>query len=172
MSYAYIWQIIQTCSINSDGRIIPEVDLDSASKPNPSQIRLLTFNAEMTCAKEVPSLATNAAGIVKFQLSNDNNSLIYEIDLRNLNGVLSANLYQRNGSIIAQLFDPYMIHTPTGPINGIFLQGNLTSDDLAGPLSNKLLSLVSLMRSGDIYVNIRTAQYQTGAIRGQISPVS
>jgi len=172
VSYAYIWQIIQTCSIKSDGRIIPEVDLNSAFEPNPSQIKILTFYAEMTGAKDVPPIATNAMGIVKFQLSNDNNSLVYEIDLRNVNGVLSANLYQRNGSIVTQLLNPYIIHTPTGPINGKFLQGNLTSGNLFRPSLAKILDLVSLMKAGDIYVKIRTAQYESGEIGGKISQVS
>jgi hypothetical protein len=170
--YAYIWQIIQTCSINSDGRIIPEVDLNSALEPNPSQTKLLTFDAEMTGSKEVPPVATNASGVIKFQLSHDNNTMIYEIDLRNISGVLSANLYQRNGSIVAQLFNPYILHIPTGPINGKFLQGNLTSGNLIRPSIAKILDLVSLMKAGDIYMNIRTAQYQTGEIRGQITKVS
>jgi len=133
---------------------------------------VLAFTARLAGSNEVPFMITGSTGVVKFQLASDNNSLIYSIDLRNIKGVLSANLYQKNGSILAQLFNPYLIHTPTGPINGVFLQGNLTSNDLYGSLTGKLSGLVSLMMSGQVYVNIRTQQHQTGEIRGQISPTS
>jgi hypothetical protein len=173
VAYASVWQLIQRCSIGSDGRTIPsEVDLDSATNPDPSHIRVLAFTARLAGSNEVPFMITGSTGVVKFQLASDNNSLIYSIDLRNIKGVLSANLYQKNGSILAQLFNPYLIHTPTGPINGVFLQGNLTSNDLYGSLTGKLSRLVNLMMSGQVYVNIRTQQHQTGEIRGQISPAS
>ena len=52
----------------------------------------------------------------------------------------------------------------------IGFSGNITKDDLQGPLKDKeLTDLVSLMSDGNAYVNVHTDKYPDGAIRGQIS---
>src|SRR6266508_2133212 len=52
----------------------------------------------------------------------------------------------------------------------IGFSGNITKDDLQGPLKGKEVSdLVSLMSNGSAYVNAHTDKYPKGAIRGQIS---
>jgi Domain of unknown function (DUF1906) len=130
VAFASVWQLIDDCNISWNRGSIIRVDLDSAATADPSHIKVPTFMAKVSGGNEVTHVITGSTGEAKLQLSSDNNSLIYEVDLRNINGVLSANLYQENGSIMAQLFNPYTIHTPTGLINGTFLQGNLTSQDL------------------------------------------
>jgi hypothetical protein len=50
------------------------------------------------------------------------------------------------------------------------LKGNITKDDLEGPLKGKELGeLVSLMSDGNAYINVHTVEFQNGAIRGQIA---
>src|SRR6266498_342290 len=52
----------------------------------------------------------------------------------------------------------------------IGFSGNITKDDLQGPLKGKEISdLVSLMSNGSAYVNAHTDKYPKGATRGQIS---
>lgn len=173
VAFASVWQLIEDCNISWNSGSIIRVDLDSAATVDPSQIKVRTFMARLGGGDEITHVITRSTGEAKFQLSSDNNSLSYEIDLRNINGVLSANLYEENGSIMAQLFNPYTIHTPTGLINGVFLQGNLTSDDLQGPLTgSNLHGLVNLIKKSHVYVNIRTQQHQKGEIRGQILQAS
>jgi hypothetical protein len=67
--------------------------------------------------------------------------------------------------------DLYSMSGPTtGPINGLLTAGTLTSSQLTGPLAGKTIdNLVSMIRSGDAYVNVHTTQNQNGEIRGQIS---
>ena len=46
---------------------------------------------------------------------------------------------------------------PTGPTNGILLQGSFTSNDLVGPLKGKQMSdLVKLINDGQAYANVHT----------------
>jgi CHRD domain len=49
-------------------------------------------------------------------------------------------------------------------------EGNITADNLEGPLAGKQLSdLLSSMQSMGLFVNVHTTQYPDGEIRGQIS---
>jgi hypothetical protein len=55
-------------------------------------------------------------------------------------------------------------------VNGLLAQGNITSANLEGPFAGKQLSdLLSSMNSMTVYVDVHTAQYPNGEIRGQIS---
>ena len=52
---------------------------------------------------------------------------------------------------------------------GMIIRGNLTDSSLQGPVQGKTLGdLISLMNSGDTYVNILTLNHPDGEIRGQI----
>ncbi|HZI70515.1 MAG TPA: CHRD domain-containing protein, partial [Nitrososphaeraceae archaeon] len=59
---------------------------------------------------------------------------------------------------------------PTGPKNGMLSQGNITSNDLVGPLKGKQMSdLVKLINDGQAYANVHTQPNPKGEIRGQLS---
>ncbi|HEX7178953.1 MAG TPA: CHRD domain-containing protein, partial [Nitrososphaeraceae archaeon] len=52
---------------------------------------------------------------------------------------------------------------------GMIIRGNITDSSLQGPVQGKILGdLISLMNSGDTYVNILTLTHPDGEIRGQI----
>ena len=54
--------------------------------------------------------------------------------------------------------------------SGLLSEGDITTDNLEGPLAGKQLSeLLNSMHSMGVYVNIQTTQYPDGEIRGQIS---
>jgi hypothetical protein len=132
------------------------------------------FTATLSGQNESPQVNTQATGTAKFTV-NSNDTLSYEVDATNINAVIGAHIGENNGSLLAQVFNPYAIHNgkpgiPTGKVNGILSSGTITSDNLGGPLAGKKITdLVGLMKQGKTFVEIRTLEHQKGEIRGQIS---
>ena len=134
------------------------------------------FTAKLSGSNEVPPVATPGSGIASFQIVpiGHQEVLNYELNLKNIKGVTGAHIHSgkqgENGPVVASLFNPSMSGAPTGQINGLLTAGTLTSSELTGPLAHKTIDiLVSMIRSGDAYVNVHTIQNQNGEIRGQIS---
>jgi hypothetical protein len=74
----------------------------------------------------------------------------------------------QNGDIVVTLSQQES--TKDGDNATLSLKGNITKDNLEGPLKGKELSeLVSLMSDGNVYVNVHTDEFKNGAIRGQIA---
>jgi len=135
------------------------------------------FTAQLSGSYEVPTVTTAGLGIASFQLvpvGHQEEAINYQLNLKNMNGVTGAHIHSgkqgENGPVVAGLFNPSMNGAPTGSINGLLTAGTLTSSQLTGPLAGKTIdNLVSMIRSGDAYVNVHTTQNQNGEVRGQIS---
>ena len=134
------------------------------------------FNAKLSGTNEVPPLTSAGSGVASFQLVSmgHQEAINYELNLQNMKGVTGAHIHSgkqgENGPVVAGLFNPSMSGPPTGTINGLLTAGTLTSSRLTGPLAGKTVdSLVNMIKSGDAYVNVHTAQNQNGEVRGQIS---
>ena len=90
----------------------------------------------------------------------------YQLSLKNITGVTDGKQGE-NGPTVASLFNA---SKPTGPINGLLMEGTPTSSKLTGPLQGKLsLSALVNMISGEAYVNVHTTLDHAGKVRGQIS---
>jgi hypothetical protein len=92
------------------------------------------------------------------------------INVTTIDNVTAAYIHSgylgESGPLLASLFDSDI---PTENVNGTLAQGNLTANMLEGPLLGKQLSdLVLGMQNNATYVNIHTADYPDGEIRGQI----
>ena len=135
------------------------------------------FIAKLSGKAESPPVDTQATGSAKFTV-NPNDTISYEVNAKNVNGVIGAHIIENNGSLLAQVFNPYIVHNgkpgiPTGQINGMLSAGIITSDDLSGPVAGKNVSdLANIMKQGNTFVEIRTQQHENGEIRGQIQSVS
>ncbi|HEY7081887.1 MAG TPA: CHRD domain-containing protein [Nitrososphaeraceae archaeon] len=133
----------------------------------------VTYTATLTGKNENPPVNAQATGMAKFT-PNSNDTLSYEVNTNNIDGVIGAHIIESNGSLLAQVFDPYAIHNgksgiPTGKVNGVLSTGTITSDDLDGPLAGKKITdLVSLMKQGKAFVEIRTLDHEKGEIKGQV----
>ena len=98
--------------------------------------------------------------------------------VNNIDAVIGARISLKNGSLLAEVFNPYAIHNgksgiPTGQINGVLSSGAITLDDLNGPVAGKKVSdLVNLMKEGKTIADVRTLDHQKGEIRGQILPIT
>ena len=123
------------------------------------------FTAKLFGDMEVPPIATNAT------VSGD--MVAYSLNVTDIDQVIMAHIHQgkegENGPVVVTLIR-FKTLTPTGPVNGLLAQGNITSANLEGPFAGKQLSdLLSAMHSMGVYVDVHTTQYLDGEIRGQIS---
>ena len=58
---------------------------------------------------------------------------------------------------------------PSGPIDGTLASGVLTVEDLAGgPFEADFQGFLQALGNGELYVNVHTAEFPTGEIRGQL----
>jgi len=127
------------------------------------------FVAGLTGNQEVPPANTSALATAYFVPLPDG-KLAYTLNVTGINNVTQAAINMgeqgKNGTVVVTLF---RANSPTGPINGILAEGNITSDILQGNLYNKQISdLTSLMQKGQLYVNIKTMSSPDGEVRGQI----
>ena len=77
---------------------------------------------------------TTATGTAKFTLDSQGN-MAYELDVKNIKGVIGAHISLQNGTDLAQVFNPYMeiagkSEIPTGQVSGLLSKGVLAPHDL------------------------------------------
>jgi CHRD domain len=123
-----------------------------------------TFFANLSGKDEVPPTESSATGWAKFQTDENGTQLSYWVNITGLKEITGAHVYngstEENGDVVVTLSENATLS----------LIGNITKDDLQGPLEGKEIdSLVSLMSDGNAYVNVHTDEFQNGAIRGQIA---
>jgi hypothetical protein len=139
---------------------------------NSVQAQEETFSATLSGKDEVPPTESNATGWAKFQSNDNGTEVSYWVNITGLKKITGAHIHngsaEQNGDIVVALAKEKSAKDADNPT--ISLKGNITKDDLQGPLDGKEVSeLVSLMTDGNAYVNAHTDKYQKGAIRGQIT---
>jgi CHRD domain len=132
-----------------------------------------TFSASLSGKDEVPPTESNSTGTAKFQVNENSSQISYWVNVTGIKKINQAHIHNgtegQNGDIVVTLTKTKSAKGNESPPN-IGFSGNITKDDLQGPLKDKELSdLVSLMSDGNAYVNVHTDKYPDGAIRGQIS---
>jgi hypothetical protein len=131
------------------------------------------FSSKLFGDMEVPPIETNATGLAEFRATLNEDNVAYSLNVTDIDQVTMAHIHQgkegENGPVVVTLIR-FKTLTPTGPVNGLLAQGNITSANLEGPFAGKQLSdLLSAMHSMGVYVDVHTTQYPDGEIRGQIS---
>ena len=132
-----------------------------------------TFSASLSGKDEVPPTESNSTGTAKFQVDENSSQVSYWVNVTGIKKINQAHIHNgtegQNGDIVVTLTKNKSAKGNESPPN-IGFSGNITKDDLQGPLKDKeLTDLVSLMSDGNAYVNVHTDKYPDGAIRGQIS---
>jgi len=117
---------------------------------------------------------TDANGKVYFRLSQDKSKLLYTIYLMKADSVTMIHVHERNGQPIGpELMWLYPKNqqpklTP-GPIDGEFVTGTITADDLIGPLEGHSLDdFVRLMKDDSVYVIVHTTMHPEGQLEGNV----
>lgn len=130
-----------------------------------------TFSATLSGNEEIPPTQSSATGWARFQTNENGTQVSYSVNLTGLNEITGAHIHNgsagQNGDIVVSLSGQQAAEN--GNNATISLKGNITQDSLQGPLEGKEFSeVVSLMSDGTVYVNVHTAEFQNGEIRGQI----
>jgi hypothetical protein len=124
-----------------------------------------TFLAGLSGIDESPPVSTLASGYALLSWNADG-TLSFAVAVANLEGATEAHLHAgergADGPVLATLFT-VSPGTP-GVENGILARGTLTSADV-----DDLAALAFEMLSGDTYVDVHTAAYSDGEIRGQVA---
>jgi hypothetical protein len=129
------------------------------------------YEAPLSGKNEVPPVQSNATGLAEFT-APFNNTVKYRVNVTGIFNPTAAHIHVaqagENGEIVADLFN-----TPTSKENesptGIIFRGNFSASSLKGTMQGRTLEdLAAAMDSGEIYVNVHTAEHPDGEIRGQI----
>jgi hypothetical protein len=131
-----------------------------------------TFSASLSGKDEVPPTESSATGWAKFLTDVNGTEVSYWVNMTGLNEITGTHIHNgsagQNGDIVVTLSQQES--AKDGDNATLSLKGNITKDNLEGPLKGKELSeLVSLMSDGNVYVNVHTDEFKNGAIRGQIA---
>jgi hypothetical protein len=116
---------------------------------------------------------TNGEGEAILKLSSDGTELSYKLIVANIENVQAAHIHKGGagvkGPIVAGLYGYPAPALIPGRSDGPLATGTIRAANLVDGLSGMQISdLVSLMVSGQAYVNVHTHQNPGGEIRGQI----
>jgi hypothetical protein len=131
------------------------------------------FSAVLSGKNEVTPTKPNSAGLAAFQTDGNADQITYSVNISGIKKANQANIHigtiGQNGDAVATLVEEKSASGDNDPPM-ILIGGNLTKDDLQGPLNdNEITDLVNLMNNGTAYVNVYTDKYPEGEIRGQIN---
>jgi hypothetical protein len=134
----------------------------------------------LTGWEENPDISTPATGSFKARLSNDGNSLTYELRYVNLEGGPATQAHVHlgkravNGGVSFFLCGGSKPACPPGQAIEAVVIGTVTAADVIGPTGQGIpagafAEIVAAMRIGRTYVNVHNGQFPTGEIRAQIN---
>ncbi|HEV8310552.1 MAG TPA: CHRD domain-containing protein [Methylomirabilota bacterium] len=129
--------------------------------------------------EEVPAVSTNGKGEFTARVTTDGTVLEYKLSYRDLEGVPStAELHfaqsAANGGLIAVLcVNPATATTPACPPSPGTVEGTLNASEILGPAAQGIAAAefqeaLRAIRQGLTYVNLKTAKFPDGEIRGQV----
>ena len=136
----------------------------------------------MTGFEEPPAVSTTGRGEFRARISNDGDSIEYELSYRDLKGeVTQAHIHlgqkRVNGGIAVWLCGtdalPGPAGTPRCPVPSGRVTGTITAEKVIGPAGQGLAAgefdeLVRAIRAGVTYANVHSTRNPGGEIRGQI----
>jgi hypothetical protein len=160
---------------------------DPAGAAGTGQDRQLALTL-LTGGEEVPVRATPADGHTILTLSDDGQSMAFEVWVNNIANVTQAHIHLAprgaNGGIVVWFY-PHTVSTAAlpggaGPFTGLLAKGTFTAADFRGALAGQPMSaLVDAILAGNTYANVHTddgvappntgpGDFPGGEIRGQL----
>ncbi len=127
------------------------------------------FVAPLSGAGEVPTVATYATGLAELRIDWEHRNVHFSLHTNGLSGITQAHIHtglaSENGPPVAVLYGP---SDPTGLVDGPLSHGMIGEADLMNVHAGDFDAFVAALRQGQLYVNVHTADFGAGAIRGQI----
>jgi hypothetical protein len=142
-----------------------------------------TFAAALNGDKERPTpVVTPAVGVATFTLSDDGNTLSWDVTTTGLNNVIAAHIHVGGAEVAGPIAFGLFAGPTVNPLSDPVISGSITRAAFVSPLGITFDGLIELMRNGDTYTNVHTAtgnlpintgpgNFPGGEIRGQIIPV-
>ena len=129
-----------------------------------------TFTAELSGAEVVPAVDTAATGSAAFTVDAASTRVHFVLKVSNLTDAIASRIHEgkpgTNGQGLVILFPG---PTQSGLFTGVLAQGNFNASALIGSLAGKTIAdFVTMLESGQAYVNVGTTKNPKGEIRGQI----
>jgi hypothetical protein len=125
------------------------------------------YVAVLEGAHESPEVLTTAGGVASFTILGDT-AIRYDLKVARLRDPWSAGLYSsgpgRDGFKSVTLY----VGIKTGEVNGVIAGGLITNRDTLAGMTVK--EVIQLLRTGQAYVEIRTARHPSGELRGSVVP--
>jgi CHRD domain-containing protein len=134
----------------------------------------IRFHIRLTGDQQVPAVNTTAFGFAEVQLSEDNNTLSFEVVVCNIANVIASHIHVgaagSNGPVVLPFFGS---STPFNSTRGCdtLAEGTRTSANLvARPDAgiNTWTDFINALAAGNTYVNVHTTAHTGGEIRGQL----
>jgi hypothetical protein len=134
----------------------------------------IRFHIRLTGDQQVPAVNTTAFGFAEVQLSEDNNTLSFDVVVCNIVNVIASHIHvgaaTANGPVVLPFFGSA---TPFNSTKGCdtLAEGTRTSANLvARPEAgiNTWTDFINALVAGNAYVNVHTTAHTGGEIRGQL----
>jgi hypothetical protein len=134
--------------------------------------------------QEVPAISTAANGEFRGRISNDESEITYELSYSDLEGAVQQSHIHFgqtgvSGGVVVFLCTN-LGNGPAGtqpcPAPPATITGTLRASDMVGAAAGQGIAagefqeLVNAIRAGKAYVNVHSAKFPTGEIRGQLDP--
>lgn len=139
------------------------------------------FRARLTGFQETPAISTPGHGTFRATLDDDQATVTFELSYADLKGVGESgapaaahiHLGQRGVAGGVAVFLCGGGSQPACPPQPATVMGTFVADDVLGPTAQgldpgSLADLIAAARAGVTYVNVHTAGFSSGEIRGQI----
>jgi len=134
----------------------------------------IRFHIRLTGDQQVPAVPTTAFGFAEVQLSEDNNTLSFEVVVCNIANVIASHIHVgaagTNGPVVLPFFgSPSPFNSTRGC--DTLAEGTRTSTSLvARPDAgiNTWTDFINALIAGNTYVNVHTTAHTGGEIRGQL----
>lgn len=133
------------------------------------------YGAFLTASEEVvdPPIVSQGSGAAFFESVDGGTAIKFELRVANMTGITAAHIHLapmgENGPIVVDLLAG---QAPSELVNGVIASGEITADQFRSSFADwPLDTLFMVLNEGRAYVNVHTATYPAGEIRGQISTV-
>ena len=135
------------------------------------------FRASLNGYEENPDISTVAHGSFVARLSNDGDSIHYELSYSGLEGTVSAAHVHFGKPAVNGGVSFFLCNGPTTPAcpQAGTVEGDIEAADVIGPTgqgieAGNLAEIVAAMKAGHAYANVHSSKWPGGEIRGQIGP--
>lgn len=126
------------------------------------------FTVKLSGANEVPAVMTDASGLALFNFNSKDSGVDFQVNVNQISSnILFSHIHLGkpgfNGGVVFTLRGDVV----PGPFNGVYAKGSITAGTLSGQfLGGDLMILKEAFRTGNAYVNVHTANFGSGELRG------